>query len=82
MKEGDRDGSVWWKELVCIFNGVGLEVEAGLRRMFKGRLLIVKILFFFMDQWLEDMPFKRLFDLTENKWLADGRHVLFRVRGG
>lgn len=60
MKEGDRDGFVWWKELVCISNGVGLEVEAGLRRMFKGRLLIVKILFFFFFwiRGLEDMPLR------------------------
>ena len=71
LEVGGRRGSLWWKELVKIRDGVG-EVEGGwfAARVSK-RVGDGSSTFFWHDRWLGDVPFRtrfsRLFDLATNK---------------
>jgi len=66
------DGSVWWKKLIRIRNGVSLEVgnwfeENLLRKVGNGAYT-----FFGSDPWLGETTlreqFRRLYDLSVHRW--------------
>jgi len=44
-KDGGRDGSAWWRELIRIWDGVGMDMGISLRIIFGGRLGTGLILF-------------------------------------
>jgi len=58
LKEGGRDGPVWWKELVRIRNGIELRekswFEENLRRVMGDGIDT----YFWFDLWLEGFPLK------------------------
>jgi len=68
------DGSAWWKDLVCICDGVGLEVGGWFMENVRREVGNGENTFFWTDMWSGDMSlrdrFQRLFDLKENKWLT------------
>lgn len=74
MKEGGKDMSVWWKELVCIRSGVGLEVEGWFEENVWRDVGKGDNFYFFYGLVVRDLPlrdkFWRLFDLSENKRLT------------
>ena len=74
LKEGGRDGSLWWRMISSIRRGVGQWegswFEDNVRRIVGGG----GSTFFWSDNWVGDVPlrvkFPRLFDLAVDKWVT------------
>jgi hypothetical protein len=78
LQAGGLEGSVWWREIVRIRDGLGSALGnwyADNVRLKTGNGLLT---LFRLDRWLGDVPLRvrypRLFDLSENK-LATVAHM-------
>jgi len=74
LQGGGREGSVWWRDILNIRDGVGSVGGAWYPDNVRLQLGNGSQTLFWVDKWLGEVPlqvrFRRLFDLSENKWLT------------
>jgi len=76
LREGDRMGSVWWKEIVKIREGIGVEGGSWFEVNISKRLGNGLNTYFWSDRWVGAVSlmerFRRLFDLSVHQDLTVG----------
>lgn len=72
LQRGGREGLVWWREIVNIRDGVGSVGGAWFPDHVRLQLGREAKTLFWVYRWVGKVPFqvcfRRLFDLSENKW--------------
>jgi len=74
LQAGGREESVWWREIVRIYDGLGSALENWYVDNVRLKIGNGLNTLFWLNRWVGDVPlrvrYRRLFDLSENKLLT------------